>query len=306
MNSEQKRLMSMDSVQSLSAMESKYEKLIITADLAPAILIPGVYVTKEQEEKLRATRERTIEDLADETYQCYKAGASIVHIHTGGGKPDWSPEEWTRLFGLIREKCDIIIQMGRSTQTVEVRRPTMVSKPEMMSVMVTHHQEAFKERSNDLLHPTEEVIDQFKLCDEFNVKPELEIWHAGAIWVLNEMINRKKLKSPPFLTLMLGWPGGTWTPPTFEELMYRVKTLPPGCVWSTSSMAHPVPNSLNLYVLSIMLGGHLRTGTEDDFFIRPGVLAEDVHELVARIARISRELNREVATPSEARKIIGI
>ena len=71
-------------------------------------------------------------------------------------------------------------------------------------------------------------------------------------------------------------------------------------------MPDPVPNCLNLSALTIMLGGHVRVGTEDYPYIQPGILAKDNSQLVARIARISRELNREVATPKEAEIIIGL
>jgi 3-keto-5-aminohexanoate cleavage enzyme len=279
-------------------MKGEYEKLIITVTVAPTWLY-----TEEIAEKVRERWKLTPEQLAEEIYRCYEAGASIVHIH---GERPWPKEKWAEIIKLIREKCDIIIQMGLSSLSVEERRPLMSLRPDMMSVIISHHSEAFTDVSIDLLHTWDEFTAQLKLCDEYNVKPELEIWHTGGIWNLVRLLEKKMLKLPPYVTLFFGWPGGTWTPPTFEEVMYRVGHLPPGCVWSTSSMPHPVPNCLNISVLTIMLGGHVRVGTEDYPYIRPGVLAKDNAELVARIVRISKELGREIATPDEARRIIGI
>lgn len=284
--------------QPISAMKSEYEKLIITVTTAPTWLYP-----KEIASKVREKWKQTPEELAEEAYRCYKAGASVLHFH---GEKAWPKERWAKIIKLVRDKCDMIIQMGLSSLSVEERRPLMDLKPDMMSIIISHHSEAFTDVSMDLLHDMKEFEAQLKLVDEYGVKPELEIWHTGGIWNLRKLLEKKLLKPPPYLTLFLGWPGGTWTPPTFEELMYRVQHLPPGCVWVSSSMPDPVPNCLNLSVLTIMMGGHVRVGTEDYPFLRPGVLAKDNSELVARIARISRELNREVATPKEARKIIGL
>lgn len=286
------------SVQPLSAMKSEYEKLIITVTVAPTWLY-----SNEIAPEVRKRWQMTPEEIADEVYRCYKAGASIVHLH---GEKAWPKDRWSKIIKLIRDKCDIIIQMGLSSLSVEERRPLMELKPEMMSVIISHHSEAFTDVSIDMLHDWKEFTAQLKLCDEFDVKPELEIWHTGGIWNLVKLLEKNMLKLPPYLTLFFGWPGGTWTPPTFEEVLHRVRYLPPGCVWSTSSMPHPVPNCLNISVLTIMLGGHVRVGTEDYPYLSKNVLVKDNSELVAKIARISRELNREVATPNEARKIIGI
>ena len=104
--------------------------------------------------------------------------------------------------------------------------------------------------------------------------------------------------------LFLGWPGGTWTPPTEKALVYMVDHLPANCIWNVSVM-NPV-KQWDLLSLAVSLGGHVRVGYEDNPYIAPGELARNNAVLVERMVKIAQNLGREVATPKEARKIIGL
>lgn len=275
-------------------MELECEKLIITAALPAPWIFPD-----EIAEEVHKRWEISTEEYIDEAYRCYEVGASILHIH---GEKNWPKEKWAEVISGIREKCDGIIQMGLA-RNIEDRMGLMDLKPDMMSVHIAHQAEYFAGLKEDYLHTHEEIRAYLKLCDKWGVKPELEAFHTGAIWNLNYLLKENLLKLPPYVTLFFGWPGAAWSPATLEDLTYKIKLLPQNCVWNTSVVT---PNGLDISNLTMMVGGHVRVGTEDYPFLRPGVLAKDNSELVSRIARISRELNREVATPSEARKIIGI
>ena len=104
------------------------------------------------------------------------------------------------------------------------------------------------------------------------------------------------------MTLFFGRPGGSWSPPTPEEFMHRIKHLPKDSYYMTSvtGLTH-----LQLTTMAMLMGGHVRVGTEDEPYLKPGVLGDNVDH-VARIAGISRQLGREVASVEEARTLLGI
>jgi 3-keto-5-aminohexanoate cleavage enzyme len=104
------------------------------------------------------------------------------------------------------------------------------------------------------------------------------------------------------MTLFFGRPGGTWSPPTPEEFLHRVKHLPQGTFFAASVTG---ATHLALETLSVLSGGHVRVGTEDEPYLKPGVLGDNVDH-VARIAAIAGHLGREVASVEEARALLKI
>lgn len=264
-------------------------KLIITATLAPSWIYP----------KSRKWLE-TPEDYAKEAFEAYEAGASIAHLH---GKEKWTHDFYKRTFELIKDKCDIILQMGLSGLTIEQRKDLLDTRPEMMSIILNHHDEYFPEMKMRLYHTQEEFVEYMEICKKWNIKPEFEQWHQGSNWNLRFLAEKGLVKKPYVLTLFFGWPGGIWSPPTPEEVLYRFNSVPEGSICTVSTMDH---NQTRVSAMSILLGGHVRVGYEDNPYYTPDVLAKNTAELVARIRRIGKELNRDIADPTEARKITGL
>ena len=106
------------------------------------------------------------------------------------------------------------------------------------------------------------------------------------------------------MTLFIGWPGGTWTPPTERALQFMVDNLPPNCIWNVSVM-NP-EKQWSILALAVALGGHVRVGYEDNPYIAPGEFAKNNAVLVERMVGIAQRLGRDIATPAEARKILGL
>src|SRR5262249_8347702 len=105
-------------------------------------------------------------------------------------------------------------------------------------------------------------------------------------------------------TLFIGWPGGTWTPPTERALQFMVDNLPGNCIWNVSVM-NP-QKQWPILALAVALGGHVRVGYEDNPYIAPGEFARNNAVLVERMVAIARGVGREIASPDEARKILGL
>ncbi|TFG04441.1 MAG: 3-keto-5-aminohexanoate cleavage protein [Promethearchaeota archaeon] len=261
------------------------EKLIITATTANSWIYPDVKNWAENSDQL-------IEDVI----QCHEAGAAIAHVHLPRGKE-------VEFVKKIRERCDIIIQAGMSSDSIPARRGDFEARPDMMSIILNHHAEHFPEVNVDILHPVEELEEYCKKCKAYGIKPEWEVWNTGSYWNLQYLIDKKLIDGPHYLTLFFNWPGGTWSPPSFEEYMHRVKTMPKNCVYSVSTMGK---ENTQIAVLSLTRGSHIRVGTEDYPFIEEGVPAKSNAEIVKKFVSISNYVGRKVANPSEARKIIGI
>jgi 3-keto-5-aminohexanoate cleavage enzyme len=235
---------------------------------------------------------RTPEAIAEEARLCCENGATILHTHAEG--------KWKETIAAVRAECDIIVQCGMSSLPIPDRMEVFANKADMISIILNHHDEAFVEADFNVLHPKEELVEYIRLCKKYDVIPEWEVWHAGSIWNLNYLIGKKLLKPPYVTTLFFGWPGGTWSPPTVEEYLYRRKLMPEGCACNVSIMGE---GQRDIITAAIINGDHVRVGTEDLPFNHRGKLTT-THELVHETAKMSRALGRPLATVAEARKMI--
>ena len=265
------------------------EKLIITVTVAPSWIYPDA-----------KNAPRSPEEVVEAVVDSWKAGAAVAHIH---GVKNFTPDVWKKIVKDIRDKTDVIIQIGLSALLIPERMEAIKLKPDMLSIILNHHDEMFPRLNMSLLHNREELEEYTKICSKYGVRPEWEVWHAGSVWNLNYLVEKKLAKPPHFVTLFFDWPGGIWSPATIEELTHRLKQQRKDSICSVSIMSHV---QTNIITASMILGHHLRVGTEDNPFYTPGRLAKNNAELVSRAVRIAKELGREVATSAEARKIIGV
>lgn len=264
-----------------------FKKLIITATTANSWIYPDVKNWAQNPEEL-------VEDVV----QCYEAGAAVAHVHLPRGRE-------VEVVERIRDRCDVIIQAGMSSESIPKREGDFKAKPEMMSIILNHHAEHFIEMNVDVLHPIAELEEYCTKCKEVNIKPEWEVWHMGSYWTLNYLIDKGLLDwaKPHILTLFFNWPGSTWSPPTYDEYMHRKKYMPPDCLHTISAMGE---DQMKLLVFVLTHGGNIRIGTEDYPFIQKGTPAQNNAEIVREYVSISKHVKREVADPSEARKILGL
>ncbi len=266
----------------------KNEKLIITATTANSWIYPDV--------KNWAIN---IDGLINDVVQCYEAGAAVAHVHLPRGHE-------VEVVQRIREKCDVIVQAGMSSESIPQRSGDFKAKPEMMSIILNHHAEQFTQVTVDVLHSLKELEEYCKKCGESKIKPEWEVWHFGSYWNLNDLIKKGLLNwiiGPHILTMFFNWPGGTWSPPTFDEYIHRRKYMPANCVHTVSVMGE---DQMKLLVFVINNGGNIRVGTEDYPFVEKGKPAKNNAEIIKEYVHLSSHVEREVADPSEARKILGL
>ena len=237
---------------------------------------------------------RTAAAIAEEACLCRAAGATILHTHAEG--------KWKETIAAVRACCDIIVQCGMSSLTISDRMEVFTEHADMMSIILNHHDEAFVGADFNVLHVKDELVEYARLCKKYGVIPEWEVWHAGSIWNLNYLIQKKLLKPPYVTTLFFGWPGGTWSPPTVDEYFYRRKLMPEGCACNVSIMDK---SQRDILTAAIINGDHVRVGTEDYPYDHSGKLVP-THELVRETAGMARALGRPLATVRQARKMIGL
>ena len=268
------------------------QKLIITA------AIIGAEVTRDINPNIPLTPA----ELAEAAYECYKAGASIVHLHArdAAGNPTQDKEVFAEIIRLIKEKCDIIVQIstgGAVTATVDERLAPISLKPEMATLTT-----GTVNFGNDVFMNSPEYIEKIaRALQQNGVKPEVEVFEVGMIQNALNLVKKGLLAEPLHFDFVMGVPGAI--PGTFKNLMHLTESIPHGSTWTVAGIGRA---ELPLATMAIMMGGHVRVGFEDNVYYSRGVLAESNAQLVERIVRLAKELGREVATPGEAREILGI
>lgn len=271
------------------------EKLIITA------AITGAETTKEMNPNLPVTPEEQAKDAA----ACVKAGAAIIHLHVRGkdGKPSQSLDDFKASIEAIRKTCNPqpIIQIstgGAVGEAMEKRiRPIIELKPEMCSLNINSMNfgdEIFLNDPKDV----EKLATEIK---KIGVVPEVEVYDAGDIELAQRMQKKGLLGGKVHYQFVLGIPGGLSGEAYNITHMQRLINL--GDSWAVAGIGrYETPAA----VMAIVMGGFVRVGMEDNVYYHKGELAKNNAQLVERIARISNEVGRGVATPDEARAILGI
>jgi 3-keto-5-aminohexanoate cleavage enzyme len=268
------------------------EKLIITACLT------GAEVTREQQPNLPLTPD----EIAEAAYECFLAGASMVHVHARDeqGNPTQDYEVYKKIKEKISAKCNIIFQPstgGATYHSPKQRMQPIELCPEMATLSMGTCNFA-----DDVFMNTEENIKIFaNRMNELGVKPELECFEKGMIDTSIRLARAGLIKQPMHFDFVLGVPGAMSG--ELRDLLYMVESIPSGSTWTAAGVGK---YQLPVNLASIMLGGHVRTGFEDNIYYKRGELAKSNAQLVERIARMSREMGREVASTDEARVILGI
>lgn len=244
------------------------------------------------------------EEIADEVYECWKAGAAVAHIHVRDdeGKPTMAFEKFEETVRLIRERCDIVLNLttsGGLGLTDEIRmKPFMELRPEMASydcgTMNWMHTSIFEN--------SPQFLEKLGLTmQEYDVKPEIEVFDAGMIYNALYYMKKGVLKAPLHFQFVLGAAGGIGA--TVENLVFLKSLIPEGSTWGAFGIgkAH-----LPILYATLALGGHVRVGMEDNIYYGPGRLAKSNVEFVERAKRLIEEMGKEVATPDDARQILGL
>lgn len=268
--------------------------LIITVALV------GAEVTREQNPNLPIT----CQEIAQQAIECFYEGATVAHIHVReeDGTPSSKVEYFAKVKQLIESQVPMIIQFttgGSIGMTEEERMEPLELKPHMATLNL-----GTMNFGNEAFINTPQYIEKLALkMKKLGIKPELEVYDVGMLEMVEYLVRKGLIDEPVHVDFVLGVKWGA--PATIDTLLYMLRALERKGISFTWSAAAIGKNQLTINVATILLGGFVRTGLEDNIYYKKGVLATN-KELVKRIVRISKELNREIATIEQAKEILKI
>lgn len=283
------------------------DKVIITAAITGGIhdksSSPALPITPEQQ--------------AQDTLDCYNAGASVVHIQARDkeGQSSGDAELYSHILTLIGEKCPIIRQIGngigiRLDSNNHVVMPSLEERYNLLTInpqaeMHTIKAGTFEFRTSygaaTFYNPNTFNEAYIQGCKMLNIGLEIEIYDFSHIVNVIEMVEKGTLTPPLHISFVLGVRGGA--PASARVLLNMLDALPEGTTWQVIAVGR---HHLRTTLMAIMLGGNARTGLEDTLFYKSGEPAKSNAQLAERMVRLAREIGREPATVQEAKSILGL
>lgn len=266
--------------------------------------ITGAETTREKQPALPVTPTEQAQAAAE----CLKAGASIIHLHVreDDGRPSQRLERFGESISAIRKSAPgVIVQIstgGAIGESIENRARPLELGPEMASLnlgTMNFGDDVFMNHPRDILGLAARMRSH-------RVMPELEIYETGMLESAFRLAKQGVIREPLHFQFVLGVPGGMSGEPA--NLVHLVSVLESRSAGKTAhwGVAGVGRYQLPLAAQAIVMGGHVRVGFEDNIFYSKGVLAQSNAQLVERVARLARELGREVATPAQARQLLGV
>ena len=248
------------------------------------------------------------EEIIEQALQCRDAGAAVVHLHARdkSGNNTMSLDIFRKIHEGIKASSDLIVELstgGGPTLPNEERIAPMSLKPEMASLNTFMMIMPVKGVETPFIYKRSEIEESARRARELGVKPAIAILNFTCLEEAENLIEKGLVDSPYVLDIGLNLPAQGTLRGTWQNLVALVERIPEGAVFNVAAGGE---TELSLTTMAMLLGGNPRVGLEDNVYYAPGRLAKSNAELVARTARIARELNLEIATPDEARDILQL
>jgi uncharacterized protein (DUF849 family) len=274
-----------------------------------AAALTGVLATREQCPAIPYTPK----EIGEEAQRAADAGAAIVHIHARkpDGAPDWSVETFAEILAEVRARTDVIINL--STGAVGIPPEERIAhirdlRPEMAALnMGSMNYAIYSEKRKVFYHdhvfanPFRDIQLFLETMNGAGVRPEMECFDAGHIGNTRPLIDMGVLEPPFQFSLIMGVLGGI--PGTTRHLVDQVDGLPAGSHWQVIGIGL---NQWPMVAAAITMGGNIRVGLEDNFYIEGDRMAKSNGELVEKAARLCNDLGHQVASIAEARSQLGL
>jgi 3-keto-5-aminohexanoate cleavage enzyme len=270
------------------------------------MIVTAALVGSRPTKKMNPAVPYSPKEITDAAVECYKAGAAIAHIHVRDpmtGANEFKMEYFKEILDGIREKCDMIVNLTTTASHLQCpdvgkrRLGPVFLKPDMCSFDLGSVN--FSDRV--FLNPPDWAEEAAKCMKENDVKPEIEVFDTGHISQAIDLIQKGLIKSPPYFQICMGVKWGIEA--SAENLLFMKSKLPPDAVWSVLGVGKA---QLPMITMAMILGGNVRVGFEDNIYLKQGVLASSNAQMVEMAVDLAERLGRQVVTPKEARRILGI
>jgi uncharacterized protein (DUF849 family) len=263
----------------------------------------------------------TPEEMADAAEQAYNAGATVVHCHFRSqdeqlrGLPTWDLETVGEILSAIKGRVpEMIINMSTGVIGSDISGPIAcleAFKPEMAALNAgsLNYLKARKDGSwawPPILfdNPVEKIRKFLDAMLAHGVVPEFECFDTGIVRSVAMFKSTGMFEGPPHISLVMGVESGM--PARADLLPILLDELPEGAIWQTIATGPGREKIWDVHRKAAELGGNVRTGLEDTFYLPDGERAKNNGQLVEALVKIVREAGRDVASPSEARQILGL
>ena len=274
------------------------DKVIITAALT------GAVTPKSINENMPITPE----EIAEDAYKCWKAGAAIVHLHMRDedAKGTMDASRFKKTIELLRanKDCDVVICCTSSgTQYPLPNAARMEHFKTIPDIELgSYDSGSFNWAALAIFENSPQFLVELAECyNANNILPEIEVFDTGMMWNALHLVKQGLIKSPVYCQFCLGILGGA--PATVDNLMHLLRQMPEGSKWSAFGIGK---NHLPIMYAALALGADgIRVGLEDNVMFTKDVPANNVM-MVERAVRIVKEFAKQPATPAEAREILGL
>ncbi len=278
-------------VKSTAKKQKKMEKLIITAAIC------GAEVLKEHNPAVPYT----VAECVREAKSAVEAGAAIIHLHVrmDDGTPTQDKSRFKEVMDAIRKECPDVIIQPSTGGAVGMTDDERLQPTELNPEMATLDCGTLNFGGDEIFVNTENTIKYFgDRMIERGIKPELEVFDKSMIENAIRLHKKGHIAAPMHFDFVMGVGGGIGG--DLRDFVFMRGSIPADSTYGVGRCEFP------LAAAAIIDGGHVRVGFEDNVYLSKGVLAKSNGELVAKVVRLAKELGREIATPAEARAILGL
>jgi 3-keto-5-aminohexanoate cleavage enzyme len=253
----------------------------------------------------------TPEEYAAEARRAVDAGATMIHIHarTPDGAPSYEVDDFRAITEAIKAELDVVVNYSTGAIGVPVEKRVAYLRelrPDVAALNMGSMNYAKYSRSRRdfvfamvFANPFDEIVALLEAMNELGIKPEHECFDLGHLGSLEPLVHKGVLREPLHVSCVMGVLGGV--PPTARNLAAMVDNVPAGSHWGLIGISR---KQWTLLAAALALGGSVRVGLEDNFYLPDGEMARSNGDLVERAARMARDAGRRVATVEETRAML--
>jgi 3-keto-5-aminohexanoate cleavage enzyme len=251
-------------------------------------------------------------EYAAEARRAVDEGASMIHIHARrpDGTPSYEIEDFRAITDAITAEVDVVVNFSTGAIGVPVAKRIAYLRelrPDVAALnMGSMNYAKYSRARRDFVfamvfaNPFEEIVELLEAMNELEIKPEHECFDLGHVGSLEPLVHMGVLHPPLHVSCVMGVLGGV--PPTPRNLAAMVDNVPAGSHWGLIGISR---EQWTLVAAALALGGSIRVGLEDNFYLPDGEMARSNGDLVARARRMAEDAGRRVATVAEARRIVA-